>query len=147
MRVMLRQLLSLRLQCAFHIEEKHTPFCALLHPFVFVHLIVQHSHRMTNHDKYKVPPGFRQLLEALAREVLRNQPSDIYLFSALFFERLLLHRDGRVNKHILTCAFPSVLQRMARCRYRRRPTITTSNTTCSMRLRFVPVAVHSITHI
>jgi hypothetical protein len=50
-----------------------------------------------NDSKYKVPVGFRPLLEALAREVLRNQPNDIYAFSALFFERLLLFRDGWWN--------------------------------------------------
>jgi hypothetical protein len=49
---------------------------------------------MNTYDKYKVPPGFRALLEALAREVLRNQPVDIYTFSALFFEQLLKHRQG-----------------------------------------------------
>lgn len=44
--------------------------------------------------RFPVPEGFRALLEALAREVLRGQPSDIYAFSALFFEKLLQMRKG-----------------------------------------------------
>ena len=53
---------------------------------------------MDGEKKYKVPHGFRPLLEALAREVLRSQPNDIYAFSALFFERLLQFREGEINK-------------------------------------------------
>ncbi len=44
--------------------------------------------------RYKVPAGFRVLLEALAREVLRAQPDDIYAFSTLFFNQLQKHRKG-----------------------------------------------------
>uniref|UniRef100_A0A915J4S2 RIIa domain-containing protein n=1 Tax=Romanomermis culicivorax TaxID=13658 RepID=A0A915J4S2_ROMCU len=40
-------------------------------------------------QKFPVPQGFRELLESLAREVLRGQPPNIYEFSALFFEYLL----------------------------------------------------------
>jgi hypothetical protein len=56
---------------------------------------------MNTYDKYKVPPGFRALLEALAREVLRNQPVDIYAFSALFFDQLLKHRQGVLIREYL----------------------------------------------
>jgi len=31
-------------------------------------------------EKYKVPAGLRPLLEALARETLRAQPTDLYNF-------------------------------------------------------------------
>jgi hypothetical protein len=47
--------------------------------------------------RYKVPAGFRQLLEALAREVLRAQPDDIYAFSTLFFNQLQKHRKANPN--------------------------------------------------
>jgi hypothetical protein len=50
---------------------------------------------MAESQRYKVPSGFRTLLEALAREVLRAQPEDIYAFSALFFQELQRHRIGR----------------------------------------------------
>ncbi|VDK41718.1 unnamed protein product [Anisakis simplex] len=44
-------------------------------------------------DKYKVPAGLRPLLEALARETLRAQPTDLISFSQLFFQELQRHRD------------------------------------------------------
>lgn len=49
---------------------------------------------MAESQRYKVPQGFRVLLEALAREVLRAQPDDIYAFSALFFQVLQRHRSS-----------------------------------------------------
>uniref|UniRef100_A0A915JHS6 RIIa domain-containing protein n=1 Tax=Romanomermis culicivorax TaxID=13658 RepID=A0A915JHS6_ROMCU len=39
--------------------------------------------------KIIIPDGLRPLLESLAREIIRNQPTDIYLFSSLFFDTLL----------------------------------------------------------
>lgn len=48
--------------------------------------------------KLRVPPGFEHLLEGLAREVLREQPSDVIGFAAEHFKRKLAVRDG---KHLL----------------------------------------------
>ena len=44
--------------------------------------------------KLRVPPGFQNLLEGLAREVLREQPEDIIHFAAQHFKNQLLIRDG-----------------------------------------------------
>ncbi|XP_064158638.1 uncharacterized protein spa17 isoform X2 [Anguilla rostrata] len=41
----------------------------------------------------RVPRGFGNLLEGLAREVLRNQPKDIPTFAALYFSALLKERE------------------------------------------------------
>ncbi|XP_040568374.1 uncharacterized protein [Lepeophtheirus salmonis] len=41
-----------------------------------------------------LPSGLEDILEGLAKEVLRHKPSDIYEFSALHFEDLLRRRDG-----------------------------------------------------
>ncbi|CAH8459843.1 unnamed protein product [Heterobilharzia americana] len=41
----------------------------------------------------RVPHGFPNLLEGLAREVLRHQPKDIYGFGAKYFEELLRKRE------------------------------------------------------
>ncbi|KFD57677.1 hypothetical protein M514_01347 [Trichuris suis] len=70
-------------------------------------------------DRYPVPKGFRPLLVALAREVLSNQPRDLYAFGALFFHTLMQVRDEAgvdplLNKHAYE-AFQSVLVREA-CR-------------------------------
>ena len=44
--------------------------------------------------KLRVPLGFEHLLEALAREVLREQPKDIISFAAEYFRRKLVLRNG-----------------------------------------------------
>nr|XP_060643205.1 sperm surface protein Sp17 [Anolis sagrei ordinatus]XP_060643206.1 sperm surface protein Sp17 [Anolis sagrei ordinatus] len=41
----------------------------------------------------RIPPGFANLLEGLAREVLRSQPEDIPSFAAKYFETLLIERE------------------------------------------------------
>ncbi|NWI12556.1 SP17 protein, partial [Crypturellus soui] len=41
----------------------------------------------------RVPTGFRDLLEGLAREVLRAQPRDIVAFAAEHFQALLDERE------------------------------------------------------
>ncbi|CAH1796274.1 unnamed protein product [Owenia fusiformis] len=46
-----------------------------------------------SNTKLRVPRGFQNLLEGLAREVLRSQPNDIYSFGALYFENLLNVRE------------------------------------------------------
>ena len=40
--------------------------------------------------------GFEHLLEALAKEVLREQPKDIIQFAADYFKKKLILRDGEV---------------------------------------------------
>ncbi|VDM97716.1 unnamed protein product, partial [Thelazia callipaeda] len=42
-------------------------------------------------ERYKVPDGLRPLLEALAREILRAQPTDLVNFSLLFFNMMQQH--------------------------------------------------------
>lgn len=42
----------------------------------------------------RIPKGFGNLLEGLAREVLRDQPGDIPTFAALYFTELLKAREG-----------------------------------------------------
>lgn len=42
----------------------------------------------------RVPRGFGNVLEGLAREVLRDQPKDIPTFAALYFTALLKEREG-----------------------------------------------------
>lgn len=42
----------------------------------------------------RIPKGFGNLLEGLAREVLRDQPGDIPTFAALYFTKLLKAREG-----------------------------------------------------
>ena len=44
-------------------------------------------------SKLKVPPGFQNLLEGLAREVLREQPDDIIKFSADYFKGPMVLRS------------------------------------------------------
>ena len=46
--------------------------------------------------KLRVPPGFQNLLEGLAREVLREQPEDIIHFAAQHFKNQLLIREGNM---------------------------------------------------
>lgn len=47
--------------------------------------------------KLRVPPGFQNLLEGLAREVLREQPEDIINFAAQYFKNQLLIREGTLS--------------------------------------------------
>ena len=48
-------------------------------------------------SKLKVPPGFQNLLEGLAREVLREQPNDIIKFSADYFKgQMALRSVGEI---------------------------------------------------
>ncbi|NXF75474.1 SP17 protein, partial [Sclerurus mexicanus] len=42
----------------------------------------------------RVPVGFQNLLEGLAREVLREQPTDVVAFAAQHFQRLLEQREA-----------------------------------------------------
>ena len=48
--------------------------------------------------KLRVPRGFQNLLEGLAREVLREQPEDIIHFAAQHFKNQLLIRDSKLEK-------------------------------------------------
>ena len=54
--------------------------------------------------KLRVPPGFQNLLEGLAREVLREQPEDIINFAAQYFKNQLLIREGTFFFCIATLA-------------------------------------------
>lgn len=36
--------------------------------------------------QFKVPAGFEQILEDLTREILREQPRNIYAFASLYFK-------------------------------------------------------------
>ncbi|KAK2153600.1 hypothetical protein LSH36_291g01006 [Paralvinella palmiformis] len=50
-----------------------------------------------SNTKLRVPRGFQNILEGLAREVLRSQPNDIYAFGAVYFEQLLKLREEIVK--------------------------------------------------
>ncbi|NXX76140.1 SP17 protein, partial [Urocolius indicus] len=41
----------------------------------------------------RLPAGFTNLLEGLALEVLREQPTDVGTFAAQHFQKLLEHRQ------------------------------------------------------
>ena len=45
-------------------------------------------------QKLKVPEGFNNLLEGLAREVLREQPDNIIKFAADYFKKQSVLRGG-----------------------------------------------------
>jgi hypothetical protein len=47
-----------------------------------------------SNTKLRVPKGFRSLLVGLSTEILRNQPRNIHVFAAEYFEKLL-QRRGR----------------------------------------------------
>ena len=49
-----------------------------------------------SNTKLRVPKGFQNILEGLAREVLRAQPSDIYAFGAVYFENMLKMKEGKL---------------------------------------------------
>jgi hypothetical protein len=45
-----------------------------------------------SNTKLRVPQGFQTLLEMLSREVLREQPANVYEFSASYLEELVRKR-------------------------------------------------------
>ena len=47
-----------------------------------------------SNTKLRVPQGFQNILECLAREVLRSQPDNIQEFAAAYFENTLKVRSG-----------------------------------------------------
>ncbi|KAK3106819.1 hypothetical protein FSP39_000493 [Pinctada imbricata] len=48
-----------------------------------------------SNTKLRVPKGFQNILEGLARECLRSQPDDIFEFGAKYFEQLLQVRERK----------------------------------------------------
>lgn len=46
----------------------------------------------------KIPDGMVDLMKNLAKNVLKEQPENIYLFAAEYFENLLRERDGSLEK-------------------------------------------------
>ncbi|XP_025077431.1 uncharacterized protein LOC112554061 [Pomacea canaliculata] len=40
----------------------------------------------------KLPPGFRYVLDTVARNVMRKSPQDIYLYSSILLEEMMLQR-------------------------------------------------------
>ena len=47
--------------------------------------------------KLGIPPNFKEVLEALTREILKEQPTDIATFSAIFLNELLEKREREYN--------------------------------------------------
>lgn len=45
-----------------------------------------------------VPEGMVDLMKKLSKGVIKEQPSNIYEFAAEFFEKMLIERDGSLNK-------------------------------------------------
>jgi len=58
-----------------------------------------------SNTRMRIPHGFQSLLEGMAKEVLLVQPSDIYDFSAMYFENLLKEREGRCLVFVLCCFY------------------------------------------
>lgn len=50
-----------------------------------------------SNTKLRVPKGFQNLLEAFAKEVLRQQPANIYEFGAVFFEEMVKERESMLS--------------------------------------------------
>ena len=48
-----------------------------------------------SNTKLRVPKGFQNILEGLAREVLRSQPENVFEFGASYFDNLLRTRTGK----------------------------------------------------
>lgn len=46
----------------------------------------------------KIPDGMVELMKNLVKSVLKEQPENIYLFAAEYFENLILKRDGTLDK-------------------------------------------------
>ena len=46
--------------------------------------------------KLSMPPGFKEVVTNLAREVIRDQPKDIYAYAALHFEKILQQNGKKV---------------------------------------------------
>ncbi|XP_055321231.1 titin homolog [Sitodiplosis mosellana] len=46
----------------------------------------------------KIPDGMVELMKNLAKSVLKEQPDNIYLFAAEYFENLVRERDGSLDK-------------------------------------------------
>lgn len=55
---------------------------------------------MEAQNKCSVPHDLRPILEALAREVLRCQPSDVAVFAHSFFDEYLKHREGNFSQNV-----------------------------------------------
>lgn len=47
-----------------------------------------------SNTKLRVPQGFQTLLEMLSREILRDQPQNIYEYSATYLEGLVKQRGN-----------------------------------------------------
>lgn len=48
-----------------------------------------------SNTKLRVPKGFQNILEGLARECLRSQPENIYEFGAKYFQQLIQVRERK----------------------------------------------------
>ena len=42
-----------------------------------------------SNTKLRVPQGFQSLIELLSKEILREQPTNIYEYSSIFLEKLI----------------------------------------------------------
>ena len=51
-----------------------------------------------SNTKLRVPKGFQNILEGLAREVLRTQPENIFEFGSQYFEKVLKYREGKLDR-------------------------------------------------
>merc|ERR1711931_416546 len=51
--------------------------------------------------KLGIPPNFKEVLEALTREILKEQPTDIATFSAIFLNELLEKREQGLDTRFI----------------------------------------------
>lgn len=59
---------------------------------VFISSKMPYPHRVVN-----IPTGFKDLLEGVSKAVVKYQPESIPAFAAVFFNALLVFRDGRLR--------------------------------------------------
>jgi len=51
--------------------------------------------------KLGIPPNFKEVLEALTREILKEQPTDVATFSAIFLNELLEKREQGLDTRFI----------------------------------------------
>lgn len=86
----------------------------------------------------RLPPGFLNLLEGLAREVIRAQPLDVVTFAAQHFQQLLQQREGEWRCPSLH-HFPILSGIMPACHQDTRPSSSTCHPECQACLVCPPV--------
>lgn len=56
----------------------------------------------------RIPPELPNIMKDLTKEILRENPSNIYMFAAEYFEALIRKRDGHLNKNYERFSCPPI---------------------------------------